>query len=945
MKNFIIALLSIVCFEAIAQSPARVSYKGQTTDTTGNPLAFATIMLLQPKDSALVNFSRANDKGEFEFKSVKNQAYILKVSYVGSLPYQQNLGVANEALVELGRLKIKPIAKELIEVVVKTARAPLSIKGDTIEYNAASFKVPVGSTVEDLLRRLPGIQVDADGNIKAQGKDVKKVLVDGKIFFGSDPKAATRNLGAETISKVQVYNDKTEQAKLTGVDDGKKEKAINLELKEEFKKGAFGKVTGAVGTDSRHALRGNYNRFNPKEQFSVLGYQNNINETGVNWNDYGEFKGNNANQWDDSGDFGFSAGNDFVWNGGNGDIPRNNFDGRGFTKNFGSGLNYNYNTKQGIKESKFSSSYFYNQTDLDLNQFSRRQTFLPNNNTFFNRDTITKQEFRGNHSVSLRFENTPDSSNTILAKSTLRFSNSDVTDKNFQNFLNAQESRTNRLTLDNTNIFSTYNVNGVLIFRHKFKKKGRNFAVSSAVNFSGNDGTENLLSVNRIFAAQSFNDQIRQISQRADNQTDRKQIKGSLSYTEPMSKKVFWETFGNLSFTNTEVGRGVIDRLAADRPIDTLNSYFRNNINYSRMGTSLRYSYEGVNVSVGVAGQNIGIEGSVFQTRTSPQIGSTLKRNFFNVVPNFSTTIEFKNNAYLSAEYGISIKEPQINDLQPITNLSNPIFVVKGNPNLNPERSHSMSLSFNKFDPGTFSYLNIWGSYNYFSEQIVYTLSQELNQRTGLFQSFSSPINVGGGSNANLGLYSGFPIVKTKFTVGLNGNLNFGRTPTFLNGKAAETTNQNTSINLNFDLVPSDKIFVDIRGSLNFNNIEFSADRAQNQKNRNHSIWSSVKWNFAKGTFFETTFKYDTYENDRFGFRQELPIWNASIRKLFLKENKLEVRLAAFDLLNRRQTIIQNGSQNFVSQDIAPTLARYFMLSFTYNVKGMEGKLKKNNFF
>jgi hypothetical protein len=194
-------------------------------------------------------------------------------------------------------------------------------------------------------------------------------------------------------------------------------------------------------------------------------------------------------------------------------------------------------------------------------------------------------------------------------------------------------------------------------------------------------------------------------------------------------------------------------------------------------------------------------------------------------------------------------------------------------------------------------------------------------------------------------LYSGFPIVKTKFTVGLNGNLNFGRTPTFLNGKAAETTNQNTSINLNFDLVPSDKIFVDIRGSLNFNNIEFSADRAQNQKNRNHSIWSSVKWNFAKGTFFETTFKYDTYENDRFGFRQELPIWNASIRKLFLKENKLEVRLAAFDLLNRRQTIIQNGSQNFVSQDIAPTLARYFMLSFTYNVKGMEGKLKKNNFF
>jgi hypothetical protein len=170
----------------------------------------------------------------------------------------------------LGVIKIKPISQELLEVVVRTAKAPLSIKGDTIEYNAASFKVPPGSTVEDLLRKLPGIEVDGSGNIKAQGNDVKKVTVDGKTFFGDDPKAATKNLGAETISKIQVFNRKSDQATITGVDDGSKEKTINLELKDNFKKGEFGKITGAVGTSDRGVLRGNYNRFNKKNSFQSL---------------------------------------------------------------------------------------------------------------------------------------------------------------------------------------------------------------------------------------------------------------------------------------------------------------------------------------------------------------------------------------------------------------------------------------------------------------------------------------------------------------------------------------------------------------------------------------------------------------------------------------------------------------------------------------------------
>ncbi len=405
-KLLAFALLLLVSHALTAQNPAKITIKGLVQDTSGVEQPFATVMLLNPKDSALLNFTRGDEKGEFTFKNVKNTAYLLKMSFVGFIPYQQNLTPSATDIKDLGILKMKPITKELLEVVIKAAKAPLSIRGDTIEYNASSFKVPPGSTVEDLLRRLPGIEVDADGNIKAQGKEVNKLYVDGKSFFGNDPKAATKSLGAETISKVQVFNEKSEQAKLTGVDDGKKEKAMNLELKEEYKEGSFGKITAAIGNEERWAARGNYNRFNKTEQMSIIGYGNNINQTGLNWEDYGEFKGQNSFGGNrDNGDFGFNGGGNFYYYNSGSNAFSNNFDGRGFTKNAGSGVNYNFDNKK----KKFNALYFYNQTQLNLDQFGSRRTFFQDSasataSSFFNTDTLNKSEFR-NNTASLRVMN------------------------------------------------------------------------------------------------------------------------------------------------------------------------------------------------------------------------------------------------------------------------------------------------------------------------------------------------------------------------------------------------------------------------------------------------------------------------------------------------------------------------------------------------------------
>ena len=806
----------------------------------------------------------------------------------------------------------------------------MTIKGDTIEYDARSFKVPAGSSVEDLLRRLPGMEIDAQGNIKAQGKDVKKVLVDGKTFFGDDPKAATKNLGAETISKVQVFNDKSEQAKLTGVDDGKKEKAINLELKEEYKKGAFGKITEAVGTDSRMAARGNYNKFNKTSQFSILGYGNNINETGVNWSDYGEFKGNNTFSQNDNGDFGFGGGN--RWWSSNGDEITNNFDGRGFTNNGGGGVNYNFDNKK----TKFSTSYFYNQTRLFLDQYQNKKTFLQNN-AFFTTDTTKQNNFRGNHSVGTRFERMLDSNNTLIVKANMRAGNRIDNNNMLQSNLTEEGLLRTRSDTKNISDFTSFYLNTNAIFRHKFKKKGRNFALSFGYNVNNSNGNENLNSFTKFITAGTFTEQVRAIGQINNNDNQQNLLKGSALFLEPLSKKIYWETFYNFSSDNRTVNRQSFNGLLENRRLDSLSTYYENNVTYNRIGTSLRYSFSGINISLGGAALRYDLGGKQFPQK-SGQLFSNVAKSYPSFVPYFDASLELKNNLYFNFSYSLDVSAPQIADLQPVINNNNPFFISTGNPDLNPEKSHSVSLSMYKFDPATFLNINIWSYYNYYLSQIVY--NQTIDPNTFIVR--TRPENLSGGDNLSMGTYIGFPIVKTKLTVNMNPSISIANSPTFINGILNNSNNQNYNLNFGFSFTPSDKLIVGLNARLGINDIKFSLSEAQNQNIRNNSLDASIKWNFIKNTFLETNLDYKRFRNDRFGFEQDIPIFNVSVRRLFMKENKLEVRLAAFDLFNKRQSILQQGFQNTVTNQTALTLARYFMLSLTYNLKGHESKLKKN---
>ena len=497
---------------------------------------------------------------------------------------------------------------------------------------------------------------------------------------------------------------------------------------------------------------------------------------------------------------------------------------------------------------------------------------------------------------------------------------------------------TNRLTTENNNDLNSHNLTSSLIYRHLFKKKGRSFAASAGYNNNASDGTENLNTINQFFQATTLTEQIRQLN--VKNNTTQ-QVKSSLLFTDALSKKWFWEGFYNFSSTQNQVNRQVNDLIKNSERIDNLSVYYDNDVLYNRLGSSIRYSHDGKNFSIGLASQQIQLKGAYSIDRNMPLLTEPISRKYSNITPNASVNMEFKNHVYLGGNYSYGVREPRLSDLQPIPNVNNPAFRVDGNPNLTPERFHNLGININYWNPANFGNLGFNVNTEIFDSQIVY--NQTIEEISGFLRTTTRPDNVKGGYRVNSYLWSSYPIVKTKLTISANGGMNISSAPSFINAVKNETNNTGYNIGLGLNFTPTDKLILGVRGSANNNDITYSIQTTQNQKIRNNAIDGSIKWNFTNKMFFESNYNYAAYKNERFDFNRKIPIWNASIRRLFAKENRIEMRLAAFDILNKKQSITQTGSQNYVIRSISPTLARYYMLSMTYNIKGHENKLKKNN--
>jgi hypothetical protein len=935
--KFLLSFLFLLAFTIATQAQSKLTIRGTVKDTTNAPLDYTSVLLLSPKDSALVAYTLTNKNGEYQFKNVDRQPLLIKATYMGYIPYQKELNLPETTELEVEEIYLTPILQELYEVVVKAAKAPLMMRGDTLEYDASKFKVPPGATLEELLRKLPGMQIDADGNIIAQGEQVQKVTVDGRRFFGGNTKMATQNLNAESVSKLQLYDDKSEQAKLTGVDDGVKEKTLNVELKEEAKKGGFGKISAAGGTDDRWSSNASFNKFDKTNQFSIIGYGNNVNQTGLSWDDLQEFRGSSAFQFGDTGDFGFSSsGGMTIISFGSGEesfeIPFNNLSS-GYSNNQAFGINYNY-----LKDKKdFSSNYFYSRSDQIIESVNARTTFLEDNTSFTSTDQSKQNNVAGHHRVNLRFQNELDSTNTITLTAKGRLSSLTTSLLSLQELI---RSSTEQSQMERNNQSDRWSgaFQGTAIFRHKFKKNGRNFAASISNTYSKGDQDGIQKSVVDLVNSTDPNTYFRNLDQVNEALNTSNLFKSSLLFVEPIKKTLFWESFYNFSLSNSETDRKVFDVEASDTPQlnPDLSRFFDNAITYNRIGSSIRYANNGSNLSVGLAASNYNLNGQFSVVEESENLG-TVDKNYLNITPNVSYWKSMKGNKRLNAGYSMGVTPPNISDLQPYKDISNPLYIREGNPDLKPEVAHSFNAGYNMYDPATFINFRVSLNSTFYESQVVQ--NQTIDPET--FVTTYKAGNVSGGQRYFSYIGFGFPIVKTKFNAFLNANPSYTKSLTLINSLETETNTFSHNFGINLDLTPLEWFNMYAGTSFRISNTKYEQNPSQNQDIINWSAYTNMNIKLPKNFYLDMKFNYSRYKNESFGFDQEVPILNAFIYKLLGQAKKWEVRLSAYDILNQNQTISQYAGQNFVSTGRIETLARYFLLGVTYNMRGVEVKKRR----
>jgi hypothetical protein len=583
-----VLIFSTVSTVVIAQGKIG-QVKGVIADSiSGKTLASATINVLDGKDSSLVSFARSRENGTFEINRLAQGDFILMISYTGFEKETKRFTITADApVVDFGNLNLK--SNSTLEGVTVLA-APVQIKGDTVEFNAGSFKVnKPNAVVEDLLKRLPGVEVDKDGNIKANGQDVRRVLVDGKEFFGTDPKLATRNLQADMVNKVQVFERKSDQSQFTGFDDGNTEPTINLTLKEDKRNGVFGRVSGGAGTEERYQANANVNKFKKGEQLSFIGQANNINQQGFSLIDALSFSGGGAGG---RGGFGNIGGSGVAIQGFNNNQPQ------GITATQAAGLNYN-----NFKNSKidFTSSYFFNGTQLKNEFLTRRETAVADSFQIYAEPGKSGRN-NYNHRLNMGIDWKIDSFNSIKITPTVSYQ----TTESFNDKVFATTGVKGTLLSDGLNRSSSnsegYNLNVNALYRHRFKKAGRTFSTEVRLGNNVSDANGDQYTINNNFNVPGG---ARRDTLDQRNFTDAltNSFGTTIRYTEPMSKRSLLEASVFYNQNNSERDQKTFNLNKATGEYDVLNTrltnFFDNDYLTTGGGLKFRENRTGWNYTIG----------------------------------------------------------------------------------------------------------------------------------------------------------------------------------------------------------------------------------------------------------------------------------------------------------------------------------------------------------
>ncbi|MCJ0742132.1 outer membrane beta-barrel family protein [Pedobacter montanisoli] len=918
------ALLLLCCYLIIGITARgqNNSIKGIVEDVAAKvKLTNATISILNAKDSTLYKFTRAAADGSFALNNLKHGNFILLLTYPEYVDYVNPFTLSNEQNhIDLKSIDMKLKSKLLNEVIIKGQATAIKIKGDTTEFNAAAYTIQPNDKVEDLLKKFPGLQVDANGKITAQGKAVEKVLVDGEEFFGDDPTLVTKNLRADMVDKVQLFEKSSDQAAFTGVDDGQKKQTLNIVLKEDKKQGYFGKAEAGYATQDFYVLQGMFNKFKNKEKVAAYVTSSNTNRTGLGWEDagkYGSMSGN-MEMTSDGGMIMYST-----------DDIGSQFWGEGLPKSTNGGFHYENkwnDDKQGINTNYklgnmnvFLDKNTLNQNNLPDGIFNSNSRELTNSKSF-------KQKVDGTYTIKI--DTTSNLKVTIdgsLSTMTKNSSYNSVTKRGDNTLVNTS-GRTN----DDKSKQQAFNLNA--LYAKKFKKPGRNYSLnlSQSYNQSNSDGYIN--SLNKFFNEKEVNYKTEAIDQLKDNNLSTFKISTNFTYNEPLSK--FFTLVANygLTFINGKADKRTYDA-SVPGVYDQLNgeysNYFESDQLTHQVGAVFNY----------VKGKTVLNFGNKTNFASFNQLehltNQKFDRNFINWLPQASYTYKFSAQRSFSIGYNGNTTQPSVAQLQPVKTNDDPLNIPEGNPDLKPSYSSNIRLNYRTYKVISSESFYFNANYRFTNNPIVSNNTTD-GKGVTIYRSANLHEKTPFSGYAYLGYNRKIPVLNG-MSGGINLNFNNSKNYNYVNGEM--NTSTSTSYGPSLELSSfKDKINYYFSFGPRYRAQEASLQKQMSNKGWGTSGYFDMSAKLPQKISIRTNGDY-SYEPKSATYDQSIEqfIMNASLTKAFFKQENLKLVLSVNDIFNQNRGFDRFSNANSITQTTSNNINRYFMFSLVWDFNKMGG--------
>lgn len=923
------AFLIIILFFLFSFANAQTKVKGYISERDGRSIPGVGIAVLNI-DSSLVKGTVSDTSGIYSLELESLKKYILRFTYLGYNKVFREIETKNAEL-DLGRTVMRASAKQLSEVEVVTVQTRGEQKGDTTSFHADAFKTNPDATAEDLIKKMPGVTSDNNG-VKVNGEEVKKVMVDGKPFFGEDPNAAIKNLPAEIIDKVEIFDRMSDQSQFTGFNDGDQQKAINFITKKGKNVGQFGKVYGGLGSDEKGDTKYNggavLNSFKAKQRVSLLLMSNNINQQNFSISDITGAMGNNS-----GGGRGDRGGNSSRMGGGGFGGPSSGLmtaqqNGISATQSAG----FNYSDEWG-KKTIVSGSYFFNYSD-NLNQAEQLRNYFGNDRLIYAQSN-TDRTINMNHRFNFRLEYNLDSANKIIFTPNFTYQDnllrSKLSGSNtvFDTFV-LSKTETNSRTSN-----AGYDLSPNLLYQHRINKKGR----SVSLNLNGqltekmNDGT--------YYSKSIYVDTTSGLDQKYNTYGNTKKAGITLSYTEPAGKYGQLQVSYNPSYYEGSSYKETDDyskvlRQYKDFNTALSNSYF-NVYTTQKAGLSYKYNKNKFNLTIGADGQQARLSGD----QTFP-VTFTVQQNFSSVLPNLQINYKMSRANNIRFNYRTSTNIPSMTQLQDVLDVSNPLQVKAGNTSLKQNYEQNFSFRFGGFDVKTsrnaMLFMNGGMTNNYISNA-NYTIRQDTfiqGYEVKAGTQLTRPVNLDNYYNARMFVTYGFPVKLIKSNVNVNGGINYSHTPGLNNdvmnyannyaGNAGVFIGSNISQYLDFSL----------GYNANYTTVKNTVQVQSDNAYFNHGATFKLNWILFKSLVVNTDLTHTLYNGLNQNFNQEFLLWNAYLGYKFFKKKTLEAKVSVFDILKQNRSVSRTITGNYSEDNSSVVLQRYGMITLTYTFRNFK---------